>query len=80
MHEETIIRVTNELYAGHIEVRFEMGNDGRVTTTTDQANVVIQAELLPDEMAVFWFKEDGDGLSLNVFSGIPVVQKNDYMW
>ena len=80
MHEETIIRVSNKLYACHIEVRFEMGNDGRVTTTIDWANVVIQAELLPDEMAVFWFKEDGDGLSLSVFSGIPVVQENDYMW
>lgn len=80
MREETIIRVTNELYRGHIEVRFEMGNDGRVTTTTDWANVVIKAELLANEMAVFWFKEDGDGLSLSVFSGIPVVHENDYMW
>ena len=57
-----------------------MGNDGRVTTTIDWANVVIQAELLPDEMVVFWFKEDGDGLSLSVFSGIPVVHENNYMW
>ena len=80
MREETIIRVTNELYRGHIEVRFEMGNDGRVTTTTDWANIVIKAELLANEMAVFWFKEDGDGLSLSVFSGIPVVHENDYMW
>ena len=80
MHEKTIIRVTNELYGGHIEVRFEMGNDGRVTTTTDWANVVIKAELLADEMPVFQFKEDGDGLSLSVFSGIPVFQENDYMW
>ena len=80
MDEETIIRVTNELYRGHIEVRFEMGNEGHVTTTTDWANVAIKAELLANEMAVFWFKEDRDGLSLSVFSGIPVVHENDCMW
>ena len=47
-------------------------HDGRAVITTNWAIVVKDAQILRNEMVIFWFKEDRHGLSVNVFAGIPV--------
>ena len=45
---------------------------GCVVITTNWAEVVKDAEILPGEMAIFWFQENRYGLRLNMFTGITV--------
>ena len=45
---------------------------GRAVISTNWPKVVTDAEILPGEMAIFWFQENRYGLRLNVFTGIPV--------
>ena len=47
-------------------------HDGRVVISTNWPKVVTEAEILPCEMAIFWFQENKYGLRLNVFTGILV--------
>ena len=73
LHKERPLRVTNEEHKGSRQVRISISeHDGRAVITTNWAIVVKDAQILRKEMVIFWFKEDGHGLCVNVFAGIPV--------
>ena len=64
--------VTNEEYRGSRQVRISMCRDGRAVINTNWAVIAEKAQILPGEMAIFWFQEHGHNLLVNVFAGIPV--------
>lgn len=73
LHTERPLRVTNELSEKSHQVRISMDkHDRRAVISTNWGNVVKDAQLLYGEMVIFWFKEQGHDLRVNVCSGIPL--------